>query len=139
MAQQTKQKKENIFKLEDSFSGFSVNDVDAAREFYKDTLELEVADQEEGGIGIKLGSQSVYLYPKDNHQAATFTVLNLAVTDIDAAVAELSARGIEFESYGGDIATDENGVFRGGDQGSGPNIAWFKDPAGNILSVIESS
>ena len=138
MAQPTQQKNKSVFKLDESFSTFSVNDVDAAKEFYKDKLGIEVSNQKEGGVSLKLGSQSIYLYPKEDHEPATFTVLNIAVTDIDAAVDELTSRGIEFESYGGDIATDDKGIFRGGDKNQGPNIAWFKDPAGNILSVIEN-
>ena len=79
----------------------------------------------------------MFVYTKDNHEAATFTVLNLQVADIDAAVDDLTERGIKFESYTGDIETDEKGIHRGADKGRGPNIAWFKDPAGNILSVME--
>ena len=139
MAQSAQGKNKSVFKLDESFSTFSVNDVDAAKEFYKEKLGIEVSDQKEGGISLKLGNQSIYLYPKEDHEPATFTVLNIAVTDIDAAVDELASRGIEFESYGGDIATDDKGIFRGGDNGTGPNIAWFKDPSGNILSVIENS
>jgi catechol 2,3-dioxygenase-like lactoylglutathione lyase family enzyme len=137
MAQATQQKNKSVFKLDESFSTFAIDDVGAASKFYKDKLGIEVTDQKEGGIALKLGSQSVYLYPKEDHKPATFTVLNFAVTDIDAAVDELKSRGIEFESYGGDIATDDKGIFRGGDKNQGPNLAWFKDPAGNILSVIE--
>jgi catechol 2,3-dioxygenase-like lactoylglutathione lyase family enzyme len=139
MAQATKQKSKDTFKFEESFSTYSIDDVAAAKEFYGETLGLKVTDEKEGGLGLKLGDQNVYLYPKDDHEPASFTVLNFAVTDIDAAVAELSSRGIEFESYDGDIETDEDGIFRGGDKGNGPNIAWFKDPSGNILSVIETN
>ena len=106
-------------------------------DFYGDTLGIKVTEEKEGGVGLTLGDTQLFLYPKEDHEPASFTVLNIAVTDIDAAVAELGSRGIEFESYGGDIETDENGIFRGADQGNGPNIAWFKDPSGNILSVIE--
>ena len=137
MAQATQQKNKSVFKLDESFSTYSIDDVGAAAKFYKDKLGINVTDEKEGGIGLKLGSQSVYLYPKEDHKPASFTVLNIAVTDIDTAVEELKSRGIEFESYGGDIETDEKGIFRGGDKGSGPNIAWFKDPAGNILSLFE--
>lgn len=139
MAQPKKQKSKDVFKFDESFSTFSIDDVAAAKEFYGDTLGIEVSEEKEGGLGLKLGDGAVYLYPKEDHEPATFTVLNFAVTDIDAAVAELSSRGIEFESYGGDIETDENGIFRGGDEGMGPNIAWFKDPADNILSLIETN
>jgi len=138
MAQATQQKNKSVFKLDESFTSFSVKDVDAAKKFYKDKLGIDVSDQKESGLSLTLGDQSIYLYPKEDHKPATFTVLNIAVTDIDAAVDELTSRGIEFESYGGDIATDDKGIFRGGDKGMGPNIAWFKDPSGNILSVIEN-
>ena len=139
MAQPTKQKSRDIFKFDESFSTYSIDDVGAAKEFYGDTLGIEVSEEKEGGLALKLGDANVYLYPKEDHEPASFTVLNIAVSDIDAAVAELSSRGIEFESYGGDIETDENGIFRGGDEGKGPNIAWFTDPAGNILAVLEAS
>jgi predicted enzyme related to lactoylglutathione lyase len=138
MAQATKQKSKDTFKFEETFSTYSIDDVGAAKEFYGETLGLKVTYEKEGGLGLKLGNQNVYLYPKDDHEPASFTVLNFAVTDIDAAVAELSSRGIEFESYDGDIETDEDGIFRGA-KGNGPNIAWFKDPSGNILSVIETN
>ena len=138
MAQATQQKNKGVFKLDESFSTYSVDDVGTAAKFYKDKLGIQVTEEKEGGIGLKLGTQSIYLYPKEDHKPATFTVLNIAVTDIDAAVDELKSRGIEFESYGGDIETDDKRIFRGGDKGQGPNIAWFKDPAGNILSVIEN-
>ena len=137
MAQATKQKSKDIFKLDESFSSYSIDDVKAAKDFYGDTLGIKVTEEKEGGVGLTLGDTQLFLYPKEDHEPASFTVLNIAVTDIDAAVAELGSRGIEFESYGGDIETDENGIFRGADQGNGPNIAWFKDPSGNILSVIE--
>ena len=137
MAQATRQKNKDIVKLDESFSTYSIDDVGAAKDFYGETLGIDVTDQEEGGISLDLGGRSVYLYPKEDHEPASFTVLNLAVEDIDKAVDELSSLGIEFESYGGDIETDDKGIFRGGDEGKGPNIAWFKDPAGNILSVIE--
>lgn len=132
MAQAAETRKETIFT--GAFSTFSVDDIKAAKEFYSETLGLDVAKEEEG-LGINFDDNKVFLYPKDDHEPATFTVFNLQVANIDEAVDELSSRGIEFESYGGDIETDEKGIFRGGD--TGPNIAWFKDPAGNILSVIE--
>jgi len=123
----------------DAFSSFSVDNMKAAKEFYGEILGLNVV--EEGpALGIKFETGSkVFLYPKDDHESATFTVLNLKVSDIDAAVDDLTTRGIEFEIYGGEMQTDEKGIFRGADTGHGPNIAWFKDPAGNILSVIEQN
>ena len=112
-----------MFKKTHAFSSFSVSDIEKARGFYADTLGLDVSDSSEGALGLHI---------------ATFTVLNFPVENIDHAVDELKTRGITFESYGGDIQTDEKGIFRGGSQGRGPNIAWFKDPAGNILSVVET-
>lgn len=133
---QTKQENQNIFRLEDSFSTFAVKDVEAAKTFYGETLGFEIEDQKEGGFSLTLGGQSVYVYPKPDHEPATFTVFNLAVSDIDAAVDELRGRGVEFESYTGEMETDDKGIFHGAETG-GPNIAWFKDPSGNILSAIE--
>jgi catechol 2,3-dioxygenase-like lactoylglutathione lyase family enzyme len=119
-----------------AFPGFSVDDVSRARQFYGDTLGLDVTE-ENGMLTIHLsGGTNLLLYPKDNHVPATFTVLNFPVPDVDRAVDELSRAGVRFEHYtgkGDGPATDEKGVFRD----EGPNIAWFKDPAGNILSVVE--
>ena len=134
---QTELKRESLFKFDKSFTTFSVKEVAEAKKFYSEKLGISVRDEKEGGFSLDLGGRSVYLYPKRDHSPATFTVLNIPVTDIDAAVDELKSRGITFETYGGDIATDEKGIFRGGEKGNGPNIAWFKDPAGNILSLIE--
>jgi len=126
-----------MFKDTHAFSSFSVNDIEKAKGFYAGTLELDVSETPEGlGLHIAQGGD-VFLYGKPNHEPASFTVLNFPVDNIDRAVGELKALGVTFESYGGDIKTDEKGVFRGADQGKGPNIAWFKDPAGNILSVVE--
>jgi catechol 2,3-dioxygenase-like lactoylglutathione lyase family enzyme len=126
-----------MFKESKAFSGFSVNDLDKAKAFYADTLGLDVVE-DAGALGLKLaGGGQVFLYPKDNHTPATYTVLNFPVADIDAAVDELTKRGVRFERYEGEMATDAKGVFRGAAQDMGPNIAWFTDPAGNILSVIE--
>ncbi len=126
-----------MFKDTKAFSGFAVNDLDRAREFYGETLGLEI-DDESAGLGLKLGGGgTVFVYPKEDHEPASFTILNFPVEDIDAAVAALRERGVEFERYEGTpIETDEIGVFRGG---HGPLIAWFTDPAGNVLSVLESS
>jgi len=115
-----------------AFSGFSVDDVPAARRFYEGTLGMTV--KEEYGmlrLTVANGAQ-VLVYPKPNHQPATFTILNLPVPDVEAAVDELAGRGVEFVRYDG-FDQDDKGVFRGG----GPLIAWFTDPAGNVLSVIE--
>jgi catechol 2,3-dioxygenase-like lactoylglutathione lyase family enzyme len=124
-----------MFKDTEAFSGFAVPDIDAAKEFYGGTLGLEVSDEEMGVLGIKLGSgQTVMVYPKDDHRPANYTMLNFAVDDIDAAVDGLAERGVEFERYEG-FEQDEKGIARDSGEG-GPDIAWFTDPAGNILSVL---
>ena len=123
-----------MFAPRSAFSGFSVDNLDAARHFYANTLGLTVEDGP-AGLTLKLpgGDTSVFAYPKGaQHIPATFTILNFAVDDIDEAVAELTRRGVHFERYGG-LDQDDQGISRG----SGPLIAWFKDPAGNILSVLE--
>ncbi|MEO7538750.1 MAG: VOC family protein [Pyrinomonadaceae bacterium] len=129
-----------MFKDSHAFSSFSVDDLAKAKEFYVGTLGISVNEESEG-LDLRLaGGGSVFIYPKGpQHQPASFTVLNFKVNDIDAAVDELSSKGVQLESYGGDIATDEMGVFRGRERGHGPNIAWFKDPAGNILSIVEDT
>ena len=126
-----------MFKNIHAFSSFSTNNIEQAKEFYGKTLGLEVSDM---SIGLSLtifGGGSIFLYAKPNHEPATFTVLNFPVDDIDRAVDELKERGVICESYEGEIKTDEKGIFRGAAAGHGPNIAWFKDPAGNVLSVVE--
>jgi catechol 2,3-dioxygenase-like lactoylglutathione lyase family enzyme len=123
-----------MFRDTKAFSGFSVDDVAKAREFYGDTLGLETSE-EHGILTLHIaGGREVIVYPKDDHEPATFTILNFPVDDIEAAVDALSERGISFERYE-QVASDfdERGIFRGG----GPPIAWFKDPAGNVLSVIK--
>ncbi len=118
-----------------AFSSFSVDDVARAREFYAGTLGLHVTDEGMGTIALHLsGGGDVFLYPKDDHVPATFTVLNFRVDDVDAAVDRLSAAGVRFERYEGDLQTDDKGISRG----PGPTIAWFRDPAGNILSVVRA-
>ncbi|MFJ1598828.1 VOC family protein [Streptomyces sp. NPDC088261] len=115
-----------------AFSGFAVNDIEKAKRFYDETLGLETSE-EHGLLTLRLaGDTRVLLYPKPHHTPATFTVLNFPVDDIDAAVDALAARGVVFERYPG-MEADEKGIFRGG----GPYIAWFTDPAGNILSVLQ--
>ena len=117
-----------------AFSGFSANDIEAARAFYADVLGIP-AIEEMGALNLELaGGQRVFIYPKETHEPATFTVLNFEVPDIDAAVDELTSRGVTFERYEG-MDQDERGIMRD----NGPLIAWFKDPAGNILSVIQTS
>jgi len=117
-----------------AFSGFSANDIGNAKEFYGKTLGLKVSESH-GVLMLHLtGDNSVLIHPKPNHVPATFTVLNFPVKDVDQAVNELTKRGVRFEIYDlPDIKTDKKGIMRG----KGPTIAWFKDPAGNILSVLE--
>ncbi len=117
-----------------AFSGFSANDMGKAKEFYGGTLGLKVSESH-GLLTLHLaGGNNVLIYPKPNHTPATFTVLNFPVDNVDQAVDELSKRGVRFEIYDRpEIKTDKNGIMRG----DGPTIAWFKDPAGNILSVIQ--
>jgi len=126
-----------MFKNNEAFSGFSVNDLTAAKKFYGETLGIEV---EQGGQGLRLkiaGGNPTFVYSKPDHVAATFTILNFPVDDIDRAVDQLTAAGVEFEHYG--KLTDARGIARGATTGGGPDIAWFKDPAGNILSVLQQS
>jgi catechol 2,3-dioxygenase-like lactoylglutathione lyase family enzyme len=119
-----------------AFSGFAAPDPGKVKEFYQETLGLKVTE-EHGLLTLHLaGGNNVLIYPKSNHVPATFTVLNFPVDDVDLAVGELSRRGVRFEKYDGpEIKTDEKGIMRG----NGPTIAWFKDPAGNVLSVLEAS
>ena len=120
-----------------AFSSFSVNDVKKAKDFYGQTLGVDVSEEEEGlALNIDSGLQ-VFIYPKPDHKPATFTVLNFQVADVKRAVDELTRRGVRFESFAGEIKTDEMGIHWGEQKGQGPNVAWFKDPAGNFLSVIE--
>jgi predicted enzyme related to lactoylglutathione lyase len=119
-----------------AFSGFAVGDIEKAKEFYGQTLGLKISESN-GLLTLHLaGGNNVLIYPKPNHTPATFTILNFPVDDVDQAVDELTKRGVRFEIYDlPDIKTDKKGIMRG----NGPTIAWFKDPAGNILSVIETS
>ena len=121
-----------------TFSSFSVNDMKAAKEFYGNVLGIVASGMGEG-LRLSLdGTSPVFVYPKADHQPATFTVLNFNVDDIEEAMKELKSRGVKFESYDDEIKTDDNNIFRGAERGHGPNIAWFKDPAGNFLSLIET-
>ncbi len=131
-----KEESEPMFKDAKAFSGFSVNDLQKAKEFYGQTLGLDVSEAH-GLLQLHIaGGTTILMYPKENHTPATFTILNFPVANIEQTVDELTRRGVHFESYHeGDLVTDEKGIFRGG----GPKIAWFKDPAGNILSVLEES
>jgi catechol 2,3-dioxygenase-like lactoylglutathione lyase family enzyme len=122
-----------------SFSGFSVKDIEATRVFFADTLGFAVRLNEMGILDITLpGGAAVIAYPKDDHVPATFTILNFLVDDIDTAVDELTAAGVSFEHYEGMPGQDEKGVMRGKSANMGPDIAWFRDPSGNILSVLSN-
>jgi len=122
-----------MFKDTKAFSGFSVNDIGKAKEFYGQTLGLEISEAH-GMLTLKIaGGSRIVIYPKPNHAPATFTILNFPVDNIEKAVDGLTGRGVRFEHYEGALNTDEKGIHRG----EGPKIAWFKDPAGNILSVLE--
>jgi catechol 2,3-dioxygenase-like lactoylglutathione lyase family enzyme len=125
-----------MFKETKAFSSFSVNDLAAAKRFYGETLGLDVAERPEG-LELEIhGGGVVFIYPKPNHEPATFTVLNFPVSDVDAAVEELGRRGVRFENYDqDDLKTDAKGIAR---DERGPMIAWFKDPAGNFLSVLQN-
>ena len=132
-SKQSREKASNMFKEADSFSSFSVNDLKEAKDFYRETLGLEVSESSEG-LELRTGDNVIFLYPKPNHAPASFTVLNFQVDDIDEAVKQLAAIGVSLERYNlPEIKTNEQGIF----DGPGQRIAWFKDPAGNILSVIE--
>jgi catechol 2,3-dioxygenase-like lactoylglutathione lyase family enzyme len=129
----SRKKASNMFKAANSFSSFSVSDLQKAKEFYGQTLGLNISETPEG-LELRAGKNTVFLYPKPNHTPASFTVLNFEVDDIEEAVDELNALGVRMEHYNlPDIKTDDRGICRG----PGPQIAWFKDPAGNILSVVE--
>jgi len=122
------------FKNTKAFSSFSVNDLAEAKRFYGQTLGLEVSESDEGLILQTKGGINVFIYPKPDHTPATFTVLNFVVDDVDRAVDELNKMGIHFQIYDkGELKTDDRGVFQGK-----PKIAWFKDPAGNFLSILEN-
>jgi hypothetical protein len=125
-----------MLKNSKAFSGFSANDIAKEKEFYAGTLGLDVSESH-GILTLRLaGGNNVIIYPKPNHVPATFTVLNFPVENIDLAVDELKKRGVQFEEYDlPEIKTDKKGIKRG----NGPTVAWFKDPAGNILSVIEQT
>lgn len=121
-----------MFENTKAFSGFSVNDISAAKQFYGETLGLNVTE-DHGMLQLHIaGSGDILVYPKPNHAPATFTILNFPVDDIDTAVDQLTQRGVRFERYD-NAGQDERGINRRG----GPFIAWFRDPAGNILSVLQ--
>ncbi|KAB2347237.1 VOC family protein [Actinomadura rudentiformis] len=121
-----------MFRTTKAFSGFSVNDLDAAKKFYGEILGVNVTEEPPGLTLNIAGDRPIIVYPKPDHTPATFTILNFPVEDIDSAVDELTKRGVEFLRYEG-MNQDERGILRG----EGPPIAWFTDPAGNVLSVLQ--
>jgi predicted enzyme related to lactoylglutathione lyase len=125
-----------MFKDTPAFSGFSVDSLYEAKPFYSDILGLKFEQTPEGFKLHIAGGNPIFVYGKPDHQPATYTILNFPVDDIDAAVSQLKAKGVKFESY--PDMTGEDNIARGKTAGQGPDIAWFKDPAGNILSVLEN-
>jgi catechol 2,3-dioxygenase-like lactoylglutathione lyase family enzyme len=128
-----------MLEAQAAFSGFSVNELAKAKNFYTEVLGLKLLD-ESMGLRLQLpGSGAIFVYEKADHQPATFTILNFVVEDIDTAVDGLTSKGVQFEHYAseGGPKTDEKGIARGRAINMGPDIAWFKDPAGNILSVLQ--
>ncbi len=125
-----------MINIQSTFSGFSVNDLNAAKQFYSEALGFEVTD-ETGGAMIRLpGGAQAWMYEKADHEPAGYTMLDFRVNNIDEAHTELTNAGVEFEQYPGSYQ-DEKGIMRGKEHEMGPNIAWFKDPAGNILAIVE--
>ena len=122
-----------MFKDTQAFSGFSVDDIPRAKQFYGETLGLNVSEDNDMLMLNLAGGGQVLVYPKENHEPATFTILNFPVPDVEEAVDRLTAAGVKFEHYEGELQTDEKGIMRG----NGPDIAWFTDPAGNVLSVLD--
>jgi catechol 2,3-dioxygenase-like lactoylglutathione lyase family enzyme len=124
-----------MFKDSNAFSGFAVKDLAAAKSFYGDTLGLDARDGPMGMLELHLGNGAVVLvYPKEDHEPANYTMLNLQVKDVDAAVDQLTKAGVRMERYGPDFGQDEKGIAR---DERGPTIAWFKDPSGNIIAVLD--
>jgi predicted enzyme related to lactoylglutathione lyase len=122
-----------MFADTQAFSGFAVDDLDKAQEFYSEKLGLKVTKEDMGFLTLHLaGDRPTMIYPKPDFTPATYTILNFAVKDVESAVDELSSRGVSFERYDG-FEQDERGIARG----EGPEIAWFTDPAGNILAVLK--
>jgi predicted enzyme related to lactoylglutathione lyase len=122
-------------KYTKAFSSFSVDHLGKAKDFYGKSLGIELTESKEGISLYPKSSNEIFIYPKTDHTPATFTVLNFAVDDLEQAVDAMTKVGVQFEIYNdGELKTDEKGIF----QGEGPKIAWFKDPAGNFLSVLET-
>jgi catechol 2,3-dioxygenase-like lactoylglutathione lyase family enzyme len=128
-----------MFRPRAAFSGFSVDNLATAREFYAGVLGLTTEDRP-GGMRMSLpGGSTAWAYPKEDHQPTTYTMLDFVVDDIDEAVAALTERGVRFERYENGPPQDEKGILRGRSVQLGPDIAWFKDPAGNILAVLQEA
>jgi catechol 2,3-dioxygenase-like lactoylglutathione lyase family enzyme len=128
-----------MFENTKAYSGFAVDDIPKAQKFYGETLGLKtsIVDELGGLLALHIaGGSDTLVYVKPNHTPADYTILNFPVDDIDKAVDELTSRGVSLERYEG-VDQDEKGIARGREQGMGPDIAWFKDPAGNILSVLQ--
>ncbi|MCU1479464.1 MAG: glyoxalase [Subtercola sp.] len=125
-----------MFSPAQAFSGFSVNDIAAAKQFYGETLGIAVTENSMGFIELQLDSGAkVLIYPKPNHEPASFTIMNFPVDDVEAAVDDLNSRGVVTTIYNGTgMPVDDKGIMRG----NGPTIAWFLDPAGNVLSVLDA-
>ena len=127
-----------MLKIQTAFRGISVDDLAKAKQFYTETLGLEIVSE---GMGLNLhlpGGGSLFIYEKETHHPASFTILNFVVDDIDAATYELTQAGVKFERYdNSDMPQDDSGIARGIAANQGPDIAWFKDPAGNILSILQ--
>lgn len=126
-----------MFTSSGAFSGFSVDDIPEAKRFYSETLGMKVTENEMGILELQLNSGArVMVYGKPNHEPASFTILNFDVDDVESAVDDLNSRGVKTKIYDdADLPTDAKGIARG----QGPDIAWFRDPAGNVLSVLKSS
>jgi predicted enzyme related to lactoylglutathione lyase len=122
--------------IKEVFSSFSVDDLVKAKAFYGQTLGLEVEDGQMGLILHMVGGGTVFIYPKENHEPATFTVLNIEVDDLEAAVDELKHNGVELARYEG-MDHDERGIIRGKEAGHGPDIGWFNDPSGNVVAILQ--
>ena len=140
LCNETDERSEMSIDGKKAYSGFAVPDLEAAQRFYGETLGVKVSKPAENAplLELGLGDQSTLIYEKPDHEPANFTILNFPVADVDAAVDELAEKGIEFERYPG-FDQDEKGIANPPEPGMGPRIAWFKDPAGNILSVHEDA
>ena len=122
-----------MLKQSQAFTSYSIDNLDACLEFYSNTLGLDINQTEMGFLQVPIGDNNVVIYPKENHVPAEFTVLNFQVENVESAVDELISRNVTFEKYDGMIETDEKGIHHNDD---GSAIAWFKDPAGNVLAII---